>query len=310
MTGNVTGRTGRSSGVVRGGKSVFDQVHIQGRLTNGAVLSNPPTVGGVVFAGDICEFNYATKMAKCLRVYKLAAKITSASTKISFERGEYLHKPEVGMNIFPVPSAFNESAPYVTIGALTSETLAGGAEVYSFAITAGALGSVDIAAGTLFVVADSIGSIESYTITAAGTGYVAGDLITVVETGAENGVLKVETVGSGGEILTVSLVSKGTDYSASATARATTTDSTAGAGATVTVTETGGLMYVQNPNSVVTTDIPIDVTPATSASDYDGAEYFAPLFNICTILGSKVSPIPELVKGNLRKGYSDIKIFE
>lgn len=63
----------------------------------------------------------------------------------------------------------------------------------------------------------------------AGTGYVAGDLITV-DGANDNAVLRVDTVGGGGEIATVTLISSGTGYSA--TTYATTTNGS-GEGATV-----------------------------------------------------------------------------
>lgn len=311
MTGNVTGYSGRKFSSVKGGRSVVDQTHLQGRLTNGAVIENPPAVGDVIFEGDICEYNYLTKKAKCLRVFKLAADVTSASTKVSFERGEYLHKLQTGYTVLPALSGLNDSGLYVTVGAITNETLSGGIKASSFTITAGALGSETIPKGTLFVVGNPIGSIEGFSITAAGTGYEVGDLITVTLSGASGGIFEVTGVTSpAGAITSVKQVSKGIGYTVSGTARATTTNSTAGADATVTISAVGAQMVVKNPNAVFTTDIPIVETAATSDSDFDGAVYYAPLFNVCTLIGAKASPIPDVVKANLRKGYSDIKIFE
>jgi len=72
----------------------------------------------------------------------------------------------------------------------------------------------------------------------AGTGYVVGDVITVVQTGASNGELKVATVGTGGVVETLSLVSsyQGTGYSV---ATGLTTTGGTGTGLEVDITAVG-----------------------------------------------------------------------
>lgn len=69
-------------------------------------------------------------------------------------------------------------------------------------------------------------------------------------------------------------------------------------------------LVVKNPNAIFETDIYIDDIPATDSNDYEGARFPASLLNVATIYGSKASPMPAIVKENLRKGFSDIKVFE
>jgi hypothetical protein len=310
MTGNVTGRTFSRRGTLSGGRSVIDQEHLQGRLTNGALISNPPAVGGIIFEGDIAEYNYGTKLAKHLKVFKLAAEITDASTEIQFVRNDFTHQLEAGLVLMVAPSALNGTGRYITVGAVTKKNVSLIGNVYSCAITAGVFGSgVTIPANTLFVEGVPAGSIEAYSVANGGADYVAGDIITVTQTGGANGTFEVLTVDVAGAIETVRQTNKGTGY-AVANGLATTTNSVAGAGATISITAIGAGMLVTNPNAIFTTDVYIDVVPATGDSDYDGARYHAPLYNVCTLLGAKVTPIPAAVKANLRTGYSDIKIFE
>ena len=73
---------------------------------------------------------------------------------------------------------------------------------------------------------------------AAGTGYVVGDLITVVQGGASNGVLKVTTVGGGGVVtgLATQVGYQGTGYSATS---GLTTTGGSGTGLEVDITAIG-----------------------------------------------------------------------
>lgn len=58
-------------------------------------------------------------------------------------------------------------------------------------------------------------TIISATVNAAGTGYAVGDLITVIQTGASGGIVRVLTVAAG-LVLTVEVVNKGVNYVAGA----------------------------------------------------------------------------------------------
>lgn len=79
-------------------------------------------------------------------------------------------------------------------------------------------------------------AIASFVIDVAGTGYAVGDLITITQGGASNGVLKV-TAESGGIPSALQFVTQGTGY-ADATGLPTTTNG-AGTGLTITVTGIG-----------------------------------------------------------------------
>jgi hypothetical protein len=48
----------------------------------------------------------------------------------------------------------------------------------------------------------------------AGTGYIVGDIVTVIQTGAQNGTLRVTAIGSGGSVSTIQIVNPGNGYSA------------------------------------------------------------------------------------------------
>jgi hypothetical protein len=74
---------------------------------------------------------------------------------------------------------------------------------------------------------------------AAGTGYAVGDVVTVVQTGASDGKLKVKTVGTGGAVTAVEIIegSQGTGYSISS--GLTTTGGSGDAELTVNITAIG-----------------------------------------------------------------------
>jgi hypothetical protein len=76
-------------------------------------------------------------------------------------------------------------------------------------------------------------AIATYSIDAAGTGYAVGDTLTVVQSGASNGVLQVATIGAGGTVLTANFVTQGTGYAVAA--GLATTTSGAGTGCTITI---------------------------------------------------------------------------
>ena len=65
-------------------------------------------------------------------------------------------------------------------------------------------------------------------------------------------------------------------------------------------------MLVAEPNCVFMNDIYINYTPSTGQT---GAAYPAALYNIATLWGKWMSPMPLAVRNGLRSGYTDIKIF-
>lgn len=225
---NVQGRWGSSKGSVNGGKVVIVDNHLVATLPVGAVVSNPPAVGGMIFEGDVAEFNFSTKTCKHLKVFELAEALTAESTTVKIKRGDFRHKLEAGLKLIPAPDALTDTATGITVGAVTVTTDSTLGDLYTFSITAEDFG--ELPAGSLFVEADKDGA--------------------------------------------------------------------------------GAVMLVSNPNSIFVTDIYIDATPATGSTDYEGARYPAALYNVATIYGVNATKMPDCVKENLRKGYSDIKVLE
>lgn len=307
MNLNVT--YGKKSGQIGGGRPVFDQRQRQTRVADGAMILNPPAVGGIMFMGDLAEFNEANHTCKHLKVFEVAKTFDGSATAVLIKRGEYNHVLQTGLKLMSAPSAFSADGLYVTVGAVTATTDSLAGDVYSFAITAGALGANGLAAGTLLVECDAANAILSYTISTAGTDYVVGDILTVTQAGGSLSAIRVTAVdGDTGAIEATELVSGGKGY-AKATALATTTDSTAGTGAKVDITAIGGKMVIQNPNTCFTHDVYIDETPATLADWSDGFKYAVSLFNSATLIECMATKIPAVAKANLRTGYSDIRVI-
>jgi len=308
---NLNVSFGTKSGRVGGGRPVFDQRFRQSRVADGAMILNAPAKGGMIFTGDIAEFDESTHVCKHLKVFELAADITDASTEILFKRGDFYHKLEAGLVIFPAPSSLSALNPSIVVGTVTEKVNETAGDVYSMAVVAGSLGAgVSYDKGTLFVEAVNLGTILTYSVSTAGTGYVAGDILTAVQTGSTSpATFEVLTVnGDTGAIETVKQLALGAGYKVGA-GLATTTDSTAGTGAKITITVVGSQMLIQNPNTCFTHDVYIDETP-TTASDWSGGfKYAAALFNSATIIECMATKVPSAVKGNLRTGYSDIRIL-
>lgn len=81
-------------------------------------------------------------------------------------------------------------------------------------------------------------SIAAFNISAAGTNYLVGDIITVIQGGASNGQLKVTSIGGGGAVTGLALItgSQGTGYSI---ASGLATSGGSGSGLTVNITAIG-----------------------------------------------------------------------
>lgn len=103
-------------------------------------------------------------------------------------------------------------------------------EVCGVVLTAAAATStIEVFDGEVGVV-DATGDVS---VSAAGTNYEVGDLLTITPTnGGTPAVFEVATVDTGGEVLTVTLVTAGSGFVTGAT-HATTTDSVAGSGCTL-----------------------------------------------------------------------------
>lgn len=227
MGKNVQGKWYSGSGTVSGGKVVVLNNQLLAEVPVGAVVANPPALGGMIYEGDVAEFNFSTKEAKHLKVFVVAKDVSAVDTKVMVKRGDFYHKLEAGLNLCAVPETLSTAVTGVTVGAVTAEVDSTAGAVYSFSITADALGELS-----------------------------AGDIL-------------LEAAGSGTSTL-----------------------------------------LVTNPNTVFKTDIYIDSVPAVDDDDYEGARYPAALYNVATLYGANISALPTIVKENLRKGYSDIKILE
>lgn len=120
------------------------------------------------------------------------------------------------------------------------------------------------------------GAVRTVTVNARGTDYAVGDTLTVG--GGTGATFQVTSVGTSGEVLTLSKVAGGTGYD-NATGAATTTDG-AGTGCTLdTVVEfsitsftvnDGGADYYSAELDIVKTD-PQDVDAETTVTVTDGA---------------------------------------
>lgn len=81
----------------------------------------------------------------------------------------------------------------------------------------------------------SLGIELTLTIAAGGTGYVVGDILTIVQTGASGGTARVATITEGGVVETITFLTGGKLYGIANTL-ATTTDSAEGADCTLNIT--------------------------------------------------------------------------
>lgn len=224
---NVQGKWYSGGGTVSGGKVVILNNQLLAELPVGAVVTNPPALGGLIYEGDVAEFDFSTKEAKHLKVFVVAKAVSDTDTKVMVKRGDFYHKLVAGLNLCPVPLTLSTAVTGVTVGTVTSEVDSTAGAVYSFAITADAFGELSV-----------------------------GDIL-----------LEAEASGT-------------------------------------------SVLLLTNPNTIFKTDIYIDSVPATSDDDYEGARYPSALYNVATIYGANISALPTIIKENLRKGYSDIKILE
>ena len=99
-----------------------------------------------------------------------------------------------------------------------------------------------------------------------GTGYVVGDIITVVQTGASNGQLRVAAIGSGGTVTTLTTIvgAQGTGYSI-ATGLSTTGGSGTGLDVSITAIGETALQAAMVCRTVNSTWYPFMVTDAAPA---------------------------------------------
>jgi hypothetical protein len=82
------------------------------------------------------------------------------------------------------------------------------------------------------------GSLRTIALKTAGTGYAVNDILTVVQSGASGGMLRVDSIDTGGVITGVSILTHGTGYTV-ATGKATTVLPVGGTGCTIDVSAVG-----------------------------------------------------------------------
>ena len=124
-------------------------------------------------------------------------------------------------------------------------------------------------------IVNTLATIVSFSLDAAGLGYVVGDVLNIVQAGSVNGQVTVTAIGAGGVITTISVLSLGSGYVAAA--GLATTGGT-GAGATITASNVAGQLSPQTgyewswswKNSGATGS-PINVSTAAPATAQTGS---------------------------------------
>lgn len=81
----------------------------------------------------------------------------------------------------------------------------------------------------------TVGAITGVAIAADGSGYAVGDVLTVVQSGGSLGTLQVDAVSATGEVLEVSILTRGSAYT-TATGLSTTVVPSGGTGCTINIT--------------------------------------------------------------------------
>lgn len=162
---------------------------------------------------------------------------------------------------------FEESLPTDEIGAssdgsggspktLTWNAVDGAGEYNIYKKINGVYGFVGVAGGTSFadegIEPDStdtppksanpfaVTPIETSSIGAAGTGYVVGNILTVVQSGGSNGKIYVDSIGGGGSVATYHIYDNGSGYSV---ANGLSTTGGSGTGFTLNITKVSTLNF-------------------------------------------------------------------
>jgi len=94
--------------------------------------------------------------------------------------------------------------------------------------------------GSAYVQVKAQGEITTVTLNAAGTGYSANDIVTIVQAGGSLGTVKVDTIGGGGAVATFSIITPGSGY-AVANGLSTTVVPSGGTGFKLNITAIGSL---------------------------------------------------------------------
>lgn len=104
---NTATVVGYKTQTVAGGKHVIDHTYPEHKVTDGAFISNPPAQNGMIFEGDLGQFDYNTNVVKHLKVFVAHTAAASAATSVLVKAGEGYHVPEVGEVIMVAPSNFS-----------------------------------------------------------------------------------------------------------------------------------------------------------------------------------------------------------
>lgn len=142
------------SGSILGGKHVIDHSYPEHKVTDGAFIVNCPAVDGMIYEGDLGEFDYNTNTVKHMKVFVSNAVAASGATAIQLKAGNGYHIPEVGEVIMIAPSNFATGTDVAVT--IESVVLHSGGTYYTVGLSA-ALGTA-LADGTALVEAEEAGS--------------------------------------------------------------------------------------------------------------------------------------------------------
>ena len=113
---NIATVVGIKSYNVNGGKHVIDHSYPEHTVTDGAMVVNAPAVGGIIFEGDLGQFDYNTNTVKHMKVFAVNASAASTASAVQIKAGAGYHIPEVGEALMVAPSNFaTETGTAVTV---------------------------------------------------------------------------------------------------------------------------------------------------------------------------------------------------
>ena len=104
---NTTTVVGAKSQTIGGGKTVIDHTYPEHKVTDGAFIVNPPAKDGMIYEGDLGQFDYGTNTVKHLKLFVVHADAVASATQIQLVAGNGYHIPEVGEVVMIAPSNFD-----------------------------------------------------------------------------------------------------------------------------------------------------------------------------------------------------------
>lgn len=104
---NTATAVGSKTTAIKGGKTVIDHSYPEHKVTDGALITNPPKIGGIIYEGDLGEFDYQTNTVKHLRMFVVNEDAAASATAIEIKVGDGYHRPEVGDVIMKAPTNFS-----------------------------------------------------------------------------------------------------------------------------------------------------------------------------------------------------------